>query len=815
MKNSYLLLLTLFALNVTAQKPSGTPRGYKLNTFGKAQHISMPVFDVASLEKEDFVNQYDKTQVFRFGYNYATTFSPANHGTWITLSNGDRLWQLVITCPGAHSINLGFSNFKLPQGSDLYIYNTTKTQQSGVHTPITCNFPDQLFGTTLISGDQIVVEYYEPQSSYGTLPFIINRVTHRYRKLPYDGVKNTQDFGESGNCNINVNCPIAGYAFDQKRSSVMLVSNGSGFCSGSLVADVPHSGTPYILSANHCGTMDGSTVFWFNWEAPNCTNPSTDPPFDVVNGAIMRANSAGSDFGLGELNSIPPSGYNVYYSGWNKSATPADSAFGIHHPAGDITKFSKTSSPNNPSTYSGAQCWETGMWTAGVTESGSSGSPLYDQDLRIIGQLYGGPSYCGAIVSDLKDYYGRFDISWVGGGTSNTRLSDWLDPNSTGLVTEDGYDPNATSTNLDAQTLSVQGLVSSCNTSFNVATIIKNKGFYTLTSAVITFQLDGTTINTINWSGNLLTNQTDNINYNLTGLAAGNHQLIVTISAPNGGVDGNAINDARTFNFVTIIPNPVMAPIADGFQSPVFPSTNWSVVNGGASDTWKRNTAFGGFGNSSACMYIDNYVNDFRGDEDELVTPFLNLTGVTNATLRFDVAYKEYSTFNEDTLIVKASNDCGLTWTQLYKKGGTTLSTAPGLTQAAFTPNATQWRNETISLSSLSNVNQLKVAFVNKSGYGNRVYIDNINIQAQDVGLNELTESSINILPNPVQSDVTIRSEFIGFDYALIDVMGRIYASGKTISNQTTLHLDALASGVYFIRITQQGKESVKKIVKQ
>jgi hypothetical protein len=54
-------------------------------------------------------------------------------------------------------------------------------------------------------------------------------------------------------------------------------------------------------------------------------------------------------------------------------------------------------------------------WSQGVTEKGSSGSPLFDQDHRIVGQLAQGPSGCGSITQ--KDVYGRFDNSWAGGFT--------------------------------------------------------------------------------------------------------------------------------------------------------------------------------------------------------------------------------------------------------------------------------------------------------------------------------------------------------------------------------------------------------------
>ncbi|HTN08575.1 T9SS type A sorting domain-containing protein [Agriterribacter sp.] len=47
--------------------------------------------------------------------------------------------------------------------------------------------------------------------------------------------------------------------------------------------------------------------------------------------------------------------------------------------------------------------------------------------------MHGGTSFCS--TPNSPDWYGSFDISWAGGGTNATRLSNWLDPNNTGALT--------------------------------------------------------------------------------------------------------------------------------------------------------------------------------------------------------------------------------------------------------------------------------------------------------------------------------------------------------------------------------------------
>ena len=135
---------------------------------------------------------------------------------------------------------------------------------------------------------------------------------------------------------------------------------------------------------------------------------------------------------------------NVFLAGWDRTANPTqfNSPVAIHHPNTDEKRItfstSMTESGGWPPTVPGDGSHVHSIWgtNLGVTEPGSSGSPLYTTQGRYIGQLHGGPSACGA--ADLSDFYGRFSVSWTGGGTDSTRLSNWLDPLSTGEIVLDG-----------------------------------------------------------------------------------------------------------------------------------------------------------------------------------------------------------------------------------------------------------------------------------------------------------------------------------------------------------------------------------------
>lgn len=725
--------LQLHFLTQAQVSAGGTPVGFKFLSDKKVPVEEMPPVDVEALRQQDLINDANKNVPYRFAYNHFTDIRPSTHGEWYDLEEG-RLWALRIKSPGALSLNFGFENLRLAPGARLFLYNLDKTYVLGAFTKDHVN-PDYPFATELLEGDEVIVELYEPLEVAGQSDFKIFRVSHGYRPLPQVG----KGFGDSGNCMVNVNCPAGAPYQDIKKSVICLVSGGSEFCSAALVNNTAQDGTPYVLTANHCvGGSVNNWVFRFNWEAPGCTNPSSNPASNSLTGAQLVASNAGSDFALLKItaaNAVSTlQSIGAVYAGWDRSTTPASSGICIHHPSGDIKKISLTSTPNTAATYAGAQCWQTGLWTTGVTEPGSSGSPLFNPQKRIVGQLYGGPSSCTAPSNQKYDYYGRFDVSWNGSSPS-TRLRDWLDPGNTGVMTLDLYDPNATPVTLDA---AITGISSPsgqyCGTPpITPQVTLQNYGINALTSCQIQYRVDNGSWQTFNWTGNLNQGQTASVTLPaLSGLSFGTHIFRARTQNPNGGADQNPANDSAAVSFTLINNAGVSLPLYEGFQGSSFPPSGWTVVNP-ENLAW-TSANVGGFGTSSKSAAINNYstTTSLVGNIDDLIMPFVATSGLTGnyLQLKFDVAYARYSATYADTLKVLVSTDCGATWNTVYAKWGSTLATAPDQT-TAFIPTASQWRTETVDLSSYIGQPDIQIVFRNCSGWGNWLYLDNVNLTTQ------------------------------------------------------------------------------------
>jgi len=438
------LTFTSFAQTVNTGGPVSFTSS-KLSDDSKIEVQVMPVFDLERQLDEDLINQANKVGPFRFGYEHITNYSLQNSGTWQTTEEGDKIWRIKFSSPGALSMNVIFNDFFIPNGASVHLYNKETDMVEGAYTSFNNN-ANNMLGSDLIKGESIVVEYFEPSEVAGQGRLLIGMVVHGYVDINGWYPKKVN---ESGACNKDVVCWDACGWVDEIRS-VARISNGGGLCSGTLMNNTDEDGTPYFLTANHCGPSSmGSAVFRFNYDSGVCasqsTSSSTQTASNSINGSSFKASNAASDFGLLELNSTPPANYGVYYAGWDNGGASPQTGVSIHHPSGDVKKISFDDDPltgaQGLSSVSNSE-WRIEAWERNTTtEGGSSGSGLWDENHHLVGQLHGGQATCS---NSVNDYYGKFSMSWTGNGSasSSARLSDWLDPSGSGVTSLDGYDPN-------------------------------------------------------------------------------------------------------------------------------------------------------------------------------------------------------------------------------------------------------------------------------------------------------------------------------------------------------------------------------------
>jgi lysyl endopeptidase len=745
--------------SVGQQGDGGNPKGFKLELSQKnveTRFFNQP--DIAALRAEDALVDGTGTAPWRFGHNHYTNLNLDNSGNWFSLPNGDKIWALRLFCDKAQTINLSFINTHIPEGNELYVYSENRHFLLGKFTEKHL-YKGEL-GTELVPGQAVIIEYYVPKANLAQHRGMvqINTVTHGYRSADEYALK---AFGSSGACNMNVNCPDGGEWLAQRNSAVMLVSGSNGFCSGALINNTMNDGKPYVLTANHCGTNPTNWVFRFNWQADGCANPASSPSFESLSGAVLRSSRQPSDFALVEITGgleggTIPGSFNAFFAGWNNSNTPPTRSVSIHHPAGDIKKIAFDDNPAIAVQEMGSSepnsSWQV-VWDRNTTtEGGSSGSPLFDQNKRIIGQLWGGGASCTNLSA--PDFYGRLHNSWEPAGSNSTnQLKFWLDPSGTGVEFIDGISAGVPQNELDGALGSPVGVSGNiCGGTINPGFNLVNLGASTMTSANITYNFNGGASEAINWTGSLATFESEFIALPETTFPTGTHTFTAAIAQVNGNVDDNTTNNTinSTFNTVVDGADVIMNIQMDCYASEV----SWVLKNSAGV------TVF------SSSPYQDNFFS-----------PQLIAYEWCLAEDCYELTIND--SFGDG---IAGGGWCATTGFVNVNENGAVLTQLPQ----------------------------------SQANFGSSVALNFCTAGAGSVNLDELLLEQIGIYPNPTTDVVTVHIPFASeTQLEILSVNGTTIYSRTSSEEKITLDLSGLAAGMYTAKIITSKGAVVKKIVKQ
>jgi len=377
----------------------------------------------------------------------------------------------------------------------------------------------------------------------------------------------------------------------------------------------------------------------------------------------------------------------------------------------------------------------------------------------------------------------------------------------------------------------IEPLPSICNTtSFTPKVIIANYGLDTLRSLKISYQIDNGPVNTVDWTGVFVKCDQLQLSFAATNTTTGTHVIKVYTSLPNGLDDQYPANDTlvKTFNIFT----PVATPVTEGFEGNGFPSLNWGVQNVTGGTGWESSAA-SAFTGSKAMVINNGNVSNANNAIDYFISPIVINDGKADSVfVAFDMAYKsgpQYpgsTVFPLDTLEILATNDCGITFTSVWKKFGFELQTVndPNYTNTvAFTPSLKkQWKANKIYLSPFVGSTNFQLYFVAKGNKQNSIWLDNVNITEQKLP-QRLKDQGYLIYPNPFNNSFLIHHSAVEppIDLQAVQVFN---AAGKRIldkryngnaARQITVNLDKLAGGIYILKMMYSNKTIVERIVKQ
>ena len=830
------VLITSFSFSQVTNE--GEPASWTLNLeTDNIEEKLMPSFDVNRVAEEDAQNEGVKGIPWRFGYTHSVDLG-LEDGIWTDLENGDRVWRMLISSPGAISLNFIFDDFFMPEGGSLYLYSDDREDLLGAYTSVQ-NQENRMLGTWLVYGDKVWLEYYEPQNVSGMGSINISKITHGYRNA--DKRPQEKGLNDSGDCMLDVDCNIGddwqAKKEHNKRAVALIVMNNS-LCSGTLINNTSNDGTPFFLTADHCmeGNNPSTVAFLFDWisPAPQCAtynNSQNGSQNMSVSGSILRASDPLSDFALLEITQSIPGSWDRVYAGWDRSGQIPDYAVGIHHPSGDIMKVSRDNNSPAKINYSNLYAWEisnsTGGWDYGATEGGSSGSALFDPDGRIIGQLCCGASGCNGLTDNgQSDDYGRMDKSWTGAGSPSTRLSDWLDPTGTGQTYINAFPAIS---NDDIGIISIDEPESgNLSDSEPIVITIQNLGNNSASNFELSFQINDGEIVNETYSATLGSGTSTQYTFSQTAdmSTAGSYEITVTISYSIDEVEGN---NSLTKNVTNVAsgdcPDEYSLPIVwrDNFECyDAFVIENigdWIMYDLDGGTTWGANAV--DFTNESyvGTGIIFNYPlvatgsdtatwNTYEGsqglyffasgansttipNDDWMISPEFTVDGVTSPTLSFWAK--------------SVTDQYGLERMQVAVGNSTDYSDFTVISSGNYEEVPTDWTQYEYDLSAYEG-QTIRIAIHYVSNDSFVLQMDSFVVEGT-LGVNDYEANNFDYFFNPTSRELNLSSTNLISGLEIYNLLGqKIISDSEINSNNYMINLSLLSKSVYIVNVMIDNK---------
>ncbi len=265
-----------------------------------------------------------------------------------------------------------------------------------------------------------------------------------------------------------------------------------------------------------------------------------------------------------------------------------------------------------------------------------------------------------------------------------------------------------------------------CGTEVAASFEVMNLGSETITSLSIFYEFVGGPSGFETWTGSIDSGEIEVIDLGNFTLSSGSQTLNILLLSPNGQTDENPSNDANSFGFDVTELEGEELPITNNFSGS-FPGTGWSVENPDGSTTWVQETETQSNCTNGSVAKINFYNYNSPGETDDIVSPLVDLLNANAPELSFDYAYARYSSSFFDRMQVQIQSGCDPGWITLWDQSNLQLATAGSVT-SDYAPSCSDWETVNIDLSDYTG-DIVQIRFRGITGWGNNLYLDNINIE--------------------------------------------------------------------------------------
>lgn len=380
---------------------------------------------------------------------------------------------------------------------------------------------------------------------------------------------------------------------------------------------------------------------------------------------------------------------------------------------------------------------------------------------------------------------------------------------------------------LYANNVEVQKVVSPANTIVycNATTVtpqlfIRNIGSSTLSSVQLNVSVDGGPVTSKTLALNLASLQTTTISGDAITVSTGYHSVRLYTSLPNGAADQQPVNDTATSVFS--VTGTATAPFKEGFELAV-PPAGWGVANTSNIIEYNPQKVTTAYHSGSASVKFDSHNYQLFGKYSILSTPKISVPVSSDSVkVTFWRAAARANNTTTDTLQILYSTDCGQTFSSVYKKGGAQLVTRAGVVSDEFVPASTEWVADTADLTNYvaGKSDNVIVQFRHINGYGNNVYLDDINLYTISLP-SALKQKGYLLAPNPTTGRLILQSYPSSAKLKGVAVFNSIgqmvwrgdYGTTAALS-YINIDLSTVAPGIYFVKLLFTDTTITQKILK-
>lgn len=479
-----LLLALLVTSTLQAQVSLGTqPVAWRLDgdlveslSFNALSEVNTDL-----LVAEDLIADSNKDGPMRFALKRSVDYDLDNSGRWTNLPNGDRIWMLGLRSPDAIALSLTFDVFDIPKGAVVHIYDPAGNEVIGALTSEN-NKSTGVLTTNRITGDELVLEYYEPFAVRQEGDIHVRTIAHSYRDV--SAILQS----DVAACLQDVICEDDQQVKDLSRAVTLItVDEGTRHATGVMLNNANFDGTPYVLTnARNLWGDPESWLFTFNYRQNVCNGSSLKRADQSISGASIVEIDPNASMVLLELSTRPLPDWRVYYAGWDVSGATPQTVRTIDHPFGAGQKYALSEQAPGHALWQGTDVFRVNTWNSGATADGSCGAPMIDQNGRVIGVFFGGSASCS---DEGADHYAKLE-----NGHSSFRK--YLDPFHQDLMTLDGTFLRFGEVNEGAFEESIALFPNPASNSFNLL----NESDEALI-AVQVFDSGGRLVNEVNYTG--------------------------------------------------------------------------------------------------------------------------------------------------------------------------------------------------------------------------------------------------------------------------------------------------------------------------